>query len=100
MESLQHFGNERNCDMLVLMGMKELNTGGIRRDIGLVPLRDSDLTKQIINRLSIENREYLKLREKTNDIIRFMQGQIYEQENVKASRKQILPIVQKVLENQ
>lgn len=95
MESLQQFGNERNCDILVLMGMKELESGGIRRDVGLIALRDSELAKKVINELSTKNREYLMLENKVCDLL---QGQLFEQQNVKASRKQILPIVQKVLD--
>lgn len=79
--------------------MKELSTGGIRRDMGLVPLRDSDLTKRIMNELCIENRE-LQLKEKANDVVGSVQGRLFEQENIKASRKQILPIVQKALDIQ
>lgn len=95
LESLRHFGNERNCDILVLMGMKELETGCIRRDIGLLPLRDTELAKKVINELCTKNREYLLLENKACDLL---QGRLFEQKNVKASRKQILPIVQKVLD--
>lgn len=92
-ESLQQFGNERNCDFLVLMGMKEVETGRIRRDIGLVPLRDSKLVK----RLLVDNGEYLDLLEKTHNLHDSTKIQLFEQKNVKASRKQILPIIQKAM---
>lgn len=95
LESLQQFGNERNCDILVLMGMKELKTGGIRRDMGLLPLRNTELSTKVINKLSVENREFLELKNKPCDLL---QGQLFEQQNVKASRKQILPIIQKILD--
>lgn len=94
-ESLRQFGNQRNCDILVLMGMKELETGGIRRDMGFYPLRDSERTNKVMNELSITNREYLGLTNKECDQL---QGRLFEQQNIKASRKQILPIVQKVLD--
>lgn len=97
-ENLQQFGKERNCDVLILMGLKELDEG-IRRDIGLVPLRDSDLAKAIFNALCIENGDYLKLAKKPNDLLTAKQGYLFEQGNIKASRKQILPIVQKALNN-
>ncbi|XP_031625962.1 exopolyphosphatase PRUNE1 [Contarinia nasturtii] len=94
LESLRQFGDERNCDILVLMGMKELTTGGIRRDIAIVTLRESELTKKVIEKLTIENREYLQLQDKHNDLLAV---QLFEQQNVKASRKQISPIIQKAL---
>lgn len=78
--------------------MKELDGGGIRRDIGLFPLRQSALTEQLVNAVSIENREYLQLNRKCGDILSSEVGQLYEQRNLKASRKQILPIIQKILD--
>lgn len=79
------------------MGMKELESGGIRRDLGLVILHESKLTEDVVKALSIENAEYLQLQEKTSDFAKPKQIRIFEQLNIKASRKQILPIVQKVL---
>lgn len=80
----------------MLIGLTELESG-FRRDIGLFALHDSDLTRQLIQALSIENREYLQLVEKCS---RNMLSSIhlYEQSNLKASRKQILPIIQKMLD--
>lgn len=95
LESLQQFGNQRNCDILVLMGMKELETGGIRRDIGFYVLRENEITNKVITGLSITNGEYLDLENKVCDQL---QGRLFEQQNVKASRKQILPIIQKILD--
>lgn len=94
---MQQFGKELNCDMLVLMGLIELPDGGIRRDIGLVPLRESQLTQQIVNELSVKNREYLQLKDKSSDSIKSAQCALYEQQNVTASRKQILPIIQVII---
>lgn len=94
LKSLQQFGNERNCDILVLMGMKELDTGGIRRDMGFFPFRNTELANKVINELSIVNRDFLQLENKESNLL---QG-LFEQQNIKASRKQILPIVQKVFD--
>lgn len=100
MESLQKFGDEQKCDMLVLMGLKELESGDVRRDIGLMVLRDSDVGKQIQNEVCITNREYLQLEEKCSDIFGSVQGLLFEQKNIRASRKQIMPIIQTVLDSQ
>lgn len=86
--------------MLILMGIKELESGGVRRDIGLLLLRDSDVGKQIQNELCITNRDYLQLDEKCSDIFGSVQGLLFEQNNIRASRKQILPIIQNVLDSQ
>lgn len=77
--------------------MKELDGGGIRRDIGLFPLCRTDFTEQLVNAVSIENRDYLQLDRKCSDILSSEHGQLYEQKNLTASRKQILPIIQKIL---
>lgn len=92
---MEKFSGERNCDVLILMGMKELETGGIRRDIAMVPIRESAFAKKIVEKLCRENREYLKLVDKNSDLL---SGRLFEQQNVKVSRKQILPIIQKVLD--
>lgn len=94
---MQQFGKELNCDMLVLMGLIELESGGIRRDIGLVPLRESQLAINILNELSVVNREYLQLKDKSSDVVKSAQGALFEQQNVTASRKQILPIIQAII---
>lgn len=82
--------------MIVLMGMRELETGGIRRDIGLISMNESKLTETLVNAFSIEKSEFLQLEQKLQEY----KGFFYEQHNVKASRKQILPIVQNILNNQ
>lgn len=83
---------------MVLMGMQELKTGGIRRDLGLVILHESNLTEQVVNALSVESAEYLQLEEKTSELLNSKHIRIFEQQNIKASRKQILPIIQKTLD--
>lgn len=93
---MKKFGNERNCDMVVLMGMKELENGDIRRDIGLILLNDSELNKQIQQELTILNRDYLQLEDKNSEL--FSSVQLFEQKNIRASRKQILPIIKIVLD--
>lgn len=82
----------------MLIGLKQLESGGIRRDIGLFPLHDSELTTQLINALSIKNRDYFQFEQKCSDIISSAQGSLFEQKNLKASRKQIMPIIQKILD--
>lgn len=79
--------------------MKELDSGGFRRDIGLIPLCHSDFTKQLINAVSIENRDYLELEQKCSEILNSAHGHLFEQKNLKASRKQILPIIQNILDS-
>lgn len=67
-----------------------------RRDLGIVILRDSQLAKDLVKAI-IDNAEYLQLEEKTSDLVNPEQIRMFEQNNVLASRKQIFPIVQQVL---
>lgn len=68
-----------------------------RRDLGIVILRDSQLAKDLVKAISVDNAEYLQLEEKTSDLVNPEQIRMFEQNNVLASRKQIFPIVQQVL---
>lgn len=97
-DTLKEFAGKNNCSLLVLIGLKELDDGHFRRDIGLVPIRNSDFTQKLINAVSTDNREYLQLEEKCTDHLSSSHGQLFEQKNLTATRKQILPIIQKFLD--
>lgn len=97
-ESLQQFGQENNVEIIVLMGhKKDKEANRKRRDLGIVILRDSQLAKDLVKAISVDNAEYLQLEEKTSDLVNPEQIRMFEQNNVLASRKQIFPIVQQVL---
>lgn len=80
------------------MGLKELPGGGVRRDLGLIVLRNTNLAKDVCKALSNDNGPYLQLKEKLMYSSDSLEVRLFEQLNVKASRKQILPIVQQILD--
>lgn len=85
---------------MILIGWKELEHGGFRRDIGLVPIDQTDFTKELINAVSVKHRDQLQLEAKCTDILNSTHGHLFEQKNLTATRKQILPIIQKILDSQ
>lgn len=97
---VKRFATEKGCDIIVLMGVKKFPFGDIRRDLALVQFRDSQHGKQIVNAIATENAEYLQLREKQTMPPESIKCQLFEQQNIKASRKQVLPIIQKILDSE
>lgn len=71
---------------------KTYNDVVLHKDIGLLILRDNEQMNCLVNKLTVENKDYLSLIKKTTNILI-----VYEQLNVKVTRKQILPIIQKSL---
>lgn len=88
-ENLLKFADTHQCDVIVLMGMKVVN-GTVSRDVGVVNIKDHRLFDKIIDRLTNENSLLSLVPEEGID---FLDGKFYAQNNVKASRKQILPMV-------
>lgn len=97
---MERFANEKNCDIVVLTGVKECPAGDVRRDLALIQFHESPHCKQIIDAVSIENADFLQLRKKDVVAPSTVKCQVFEQENIKATRKLILPLVQKVLDAQ
>lgn len=90
------FGQNHNCDGIVLMGMKVQDDGSVQRDLGIITLKSSDLTERILNALSTSVDPDLQL--ETNVIAsNVCNSHFFKQKNIRASRKQISPIVQRVL---
>lgn len=93
-ENLLKFGEINHCDVIVLMGMKFVD-GIVSRDVGVVNIKDHRLFDKILERLTNEN-SLLSL--VPDEGIDFLDGKFYTQNNVKPSRKQILPMVKNVLD--
>ncbi|KAJ6635440.1 Exopolyphosphatase PRUNE1 [Pseudolycoriella hygida] len=93
-ENLLKFADTHGCDVIVLMGMKVVN-GIVSRDLGVVNIKDLRLFDKIIERIADENSMLSLVPNENNN---FLNGKFYDQKNVKASRKQILPMVKKVLD--
>lgn len=92
-ENLLKFAEIHQCDVIVLMGMKVVD-GIVSRDVGVVNIKDHLLFDKIIERLTNENSLLCLMEER----IDFLDGKFFAQSNVKASRKQILPMVKNVLD--
>lgn len=93
-ENLLKFAEINQCDVVVLMGMKVVD-GIVSRDLGVVNIKDHRLFDKIIERLENENSSLALVPQEGLD---FLDGKFYTQNNVKASRKQILPMVKKLLD--
>lgn len=79
------------------MGMKVTADGSVQRDLGIVPIKSQELADQINAALVSSNDPDLRLRLEENSSKKQHQY-FYEQQNIRASRKQILPIVQGILD--
>lgn len=96
---LRRFAKEKSSDIVVLMGVKKSPSGDIRRDLALVRFNEAPHCKRIIDAITLEHSEFLQLKKKSVITPDSIECHLFEQENVKASRKQVLPIVQKILDN-
>lgn len=85
-----------NVDAVVLMGMKDLHMGRIRRDLAVVPMSHTNIGHKILQKLLNSD---LGLQVTNIDSKEFERIHLYEQSNAKSSRKQILPLVEQTLYN-
>lgn len=98
-DHLTHFAQQRKCFIILLMGVKkEQPSGEIRRDLALIQMQESKIGKRIVAALA-ENADFLQLKPKHLNAPVSIQCHVFEQKNVHASRKQVLPILQNVLDN-
>lgn len=86
------FARELNCDVVVMMGMKIVD-GNVLRDLAIVNINNGELFAQCKERL--ENNTQFRFEQVTT----FLGGPVYEQGNIKLSRKQIMPILNQLLLN-
>lgn len=97
--NMHKFGEKHSCNNLVLMGMKINPDGSVERDLGLIALNgQTSLTREISDRLLTSSEPNLQLQQFENLHSKLSGCYFYKQINIKASRKQILPVVQKVLD--
>lgn len=79
--------------MIVLMGMLINENGDVRRDIALIEVNCSNMIKDAKSLLEEEYPSLMRLEPKRPDL----NCMIWEQKNIKTSRKQLLPILKGVL---
>lgn len=88
--NVRRFASELNCEVVVLMGMKYTN-GRVLRDLALVNISNPQLFASC--QKSLEGSPEFQFQK----VGSFMDGPVYEQLNIKLSRKQIMPILNKLL---
>ncbi|XP_062558595.1 exopolyphosphatase PRUNE1 [Armigeres subalbatus] len=90
-QNLQAFARKTGSNVVVLMGMKvNAENGSVRRDLGIININDPNLQESILSVISSSTEPDFKL---TKLDVNFLQGSFFEQSNIKASRKQLLPLV-------
>lgn len=94
-ESINIFAESEQIDVVVLMGMKPIENT-VERQIGVINIKNKPLYNDILNTVKSMNNPQLQLNFQPN--LQFLDGEFFIQENVKASRKQILPVIKKLLE--
>lgn len=94
-QNLHTFGKSASCSAVILMGM-QIDGGQVKRDLGLINVGEDQRLYDGLCDALMQNQK-LELQEIHG--IDFPNGRFFEQINVKASRKQILPIAKSVLDN-
>lgn len=77
------------------MGMKISKDNDVQRDLGIINIKNFKLYETIINTLQNSTDPDLKLSEYRN--CKFLNGKFFQQLNIRPSRKQILPMIKKLL---
>ncbi|XP_012523408.1 exopolyphosphatase PRUNE1 isoform X1 [Monomorium pharaonis] len=95
-EVIEKFADERNCNVVVLIG-QDVNRENVSRDIAIFSTLRNSLANDIIHMLAESTQPSLNL-----ELIKEIREEkyslyLYKQGNVKVTRKQILPIIQKTV---
>uniref|UniRef100_A0A182NZ79 DHHA2 domain-containing protein n=1 Tax=Anopheles dirus TaxID=7168 RepID=A0A182NZ79_9DIPT len=94
-EHLHRFATSTRSNVVILLGMKVLPDGSVRRDIGVIPIDDKPLAVRIVSALRDCKEMNFELEElKSSDS---NGSTFFQQHNLKASRKQLIPIIKSVL---
>lgn len=96
-DAIISFGKNKNCDLIIIMGLTHTEDGEIRRDMGIFPIKETPINNTIIEKLQSRDELDLDLAIKDLEMVNLPLAKIFEQKNVRASRKQIMPIIQGIL---
>ncbi|XP_034942257.1 exopolyphosphatase PRUNE1 [Chelonus insularis] len=91
LEAVNAFTRERECCLTILLGM-DLKENVAKRDLAVFSFLPNDLENKITKALEESSVAKLSLLESTSK--ENWSLKLYKQENVRATRKQILPIIQ------
>ncbi|XP_050079243.1 exopolyphosphatase PRUNE1 [Anopheles maculipalpis] len=94
MDHLQRFATETGSNVVILLGLNVLPDGSVRRDVGIIPIDDEPLAEKIVTALQTCQEMNFELEELPSSDGK---GKFFQQHNLKASRKQLMPIVKSVL---
>jgi exopolyphosphatase len=95
-DNLRAFAERENIDVVMLMGMKPVGNS-VERHLGVINIKNMPLYKDILN--TVKSMSNPELRLQFQEHVQFLNGEFFIQENVKASRKQILPVIKELLES-
>ena len=93
-DNILKFAQIHNCDIVVCMGMLVANDT-VTRDLGIINIKNDKIFDKIIESIVSSKDPDLQLEEYTN--IKFLNGKFFQQKNIKASRKQLLPLLNKLI---
>ncbi|XP_037813656.1 exopolyphosphatase PRUNE1 [Lucilia sericata] len=96
-DAVKEFAQEFNCSVVLLMGMfVQPEDNSVHRDFGLINISDSTMCESIKKRLLSLDEPNLCVELYNN--CNFMDGSFYKQQNIKITRKHVLPIVKNILD--
>lgn len=95
-QAVQSFAREVEAAVVLLIGMKISEDGSVHRDIGLINISNQQLFDAVLAKLLSSQEPNINLKEVKK--CEFLNGKFYDQENIKATRKHILPLVKSVLD--
>lgn len=99
-ESVTQLANEFECSVVVLLSMVLDAANVVHREVAVIRTADTEraqrLQASVLQELQASQSK-LDLVEQIEPKVAFLDGMFFTQRNVKASRKQVLPIVQSVV---
>lgn len=95
--AVKELANEFKCSIVLLMGMYvHPIDGSVHRDFGVINIDNSPL-RELIEKHLIVMDELTLLAQSYNEC-NFMEGSFYKQHNIKITRKHIIPILKKIID--
>ncbi|XP_023302685.2 exopolyphosphatase PRUNE1 [Lucilia cuprina] len=96
-DAVREFAQEFKCSIVLLMGMfVQSEDNSVHRDFGLINISDSIMCETIEKCLLSLDEPKLGIELYNN--CNFMDGSFYKQQNIKVTRKHLLPIVKNILD--
>lgn len=95
--AIKEFASEMKCSVVFLMGMYvHPADGSVHRDFGVINIDNSHLSELIEKSLIVTDE--LKLLAESYKECNFMEGSFYKQNNIRITRKHIIPIIKNIID--